>query len=423
MLAWSRSPRVQLWRRSLSRLFFHMQRGHWRLIADRITTQTTALQPGVMKVSADTLIAALPHRTVLVIDHLLGGGANQYRDNMVAEYQKAGRAVLLWTFVPMTFRFKLQLYTVHAACQETGADWKLWERLANCGCVDEVIFNNGVTYPEPELLPERLIFFKSQSKASLTVLVHDFFMVCPSHFLLNNTGSYCGLPDDATCNTCLPACKDPLVALCRTRDITAWRAAWGRLLYAANRVICFSRNTRSLLIHAFPRLAENEPEVHPHSVCHMEGSYSYPRTSKTITIAMVGNINRHKGSEIFTALLDEIDSRTISCNAFVIGTLNGVRKHRNLVETGPYHPEQLPVLLNNYGIHLVLMLSIWPETFSYVTHELITLGVPVLSFDIGAQGDAVHQYKLGRTIPLQQETSLLDEIINFKKHLDQLFPS
>jgi hypothetical protein len=94
-----------------------------------------------------------------------------------------------------------------------------------------------------------------------------------------------------------------------------------------------------------------------------------------------------------------------------------------VVETGPYERNALADLLTTHKIHVVLMLSIWPETFSYVTHELIKLRVPLLSYDIGAQGDAIRQYPFGITIPLASDGfALLDHIHAFRSDLERRHP-
>ena len=46
------------------------------------------------------------------------------------------------------------------------------------------------------------------------------------------------------------------------------------------------------------------------------------------------------------------------------------------------------------------MPSIVPETFSYTISEAIKMGLPIVAFDIGAQGNRVKQYKLGKVVPL-----------------------
>ena len=42
--------------------------------------------------------------------------------------------------------------------------------------------------------------------------------------------------------------------------------------------------------------------------------------------------------------------------------------------------------------------SIWPETFSYVTSEMIAMEVPLCCFDLGAPVERVAEYRLGRVI-------------------------
>lgn len=48
------------------------------------------------------------------------------------------------------------------------------------------------------------------------------------------------------------------------------------------------------------------------------------------------------------------------------------------------------------------MSSVWPETFSYTTSEIMSMNRPLLSFDLGAQGERVQNYLYGKTIPLDQ---------------------
>lgn len=56
---------------------------------------------------------------------------------------------------------------------------------------------------------------------------------------------------------------------------------------------------------------------------------------------------------------------------------------------GDYRVEDISALATRYDISCWLIPSIWPETFSYTTHEALATGLPVFAFDLGAQGDAV----------------------------------
>ena len=58
------------------------------------------------------------------------------------------------------------------------------------------------------------------------------------------------------------------------------------------------------------------------------------------------------------------------------------------VVSGSYQPDQLPYLIEAHCIDRWLFPSIWPETFSHVVHEMISTGLPVHAFDVGAQAVA-----------------------------------
>jgi O-antigen biosynthesis protein len=71
---------------------------------------------------------------------------------------------------------------------------------------------------------------------------------------------------------------------------------------------------------------------------------------------------------------------------------------------GDYEPAQIPALVARYGIGCWLIPSIWPETFSYTTHEALATGLPVICFDLGAQAEAVRRAEAqgapGAVLPL-----------------------
>ncbi len=67
---------------------------------------------------------------------------------------------------------------------------------------------------------------------------------------------------------------------------------------------------------------------------------------------------------------------------------------------GRYRVEEIPALARRYGVTHWLIPSIWPETFSFTTHEALATGLPVLCFDLGAQSEAVGGAPQGQVIPL-----------------------
>mgnify|MGYP003637598794 FL=1 len=71
---------------------------------------------------------------------------------------------------------------------------------------------------------------------------------------------------------------------------------------------------------------------------------------------------------------------------------------RGGIEHGPYDVSEIPDLVARYGITCWLVPSIWPETFSFTTHEALATGLPTFAFDLGAQGDAVRNAANGHPI-------------------------
>jgi O-antigen biosynthesis protein len=70
---------------------------------------------------------------------------------------------------------------------------------------------------------------------------------------------------------------------------------------------------------------------------------------------------------------------------------------------GSYQPADIPHLAERYGVGAWLVPSIWPETFSFATHEMLATGLPVYGFDIGAQGEALRRAPNGIPIPFDPD--------------------
>jgi glycosyltransferase involved in cell wall biosynthesis len=78
----------------------------------------------------------------------------------------------------------------------------------------------------------------------------------------------------------------------------------------------------------------------------------------------------------------------------------------------------LPIIVEKIGANIFLMPSICPETFSYVTQELIDMEVPLVCFDIGAQAEKIKNYHKGLIISYDSTPNeILEQIEQFHKKL------
>ena len=127
-------------------------------------------------------------------------------------------------------------------------------------------------------------------------------------------------------------------------------------------------------------------------------------------VAYIGYARAHKGWPIWM----EVVSRTQSLGAYefihlgsheTADTGSGLR-HYN-VQTSPGHPDAMVDAVRDLGVDLVLVLSTWPETFSYVAYEALAGGADVVCLaDSGNVADTV--LRRGRGIVASHEASLFD---------------
>jgi glycosyltransferase involved in cell wall biosynthesis len=66
------------------------------------------------------------------------------------------------------------------------------------------------------------------------------------------------------------------------------------------------------------------------------------------------------------------------------------------------------------------MPSIWPETFSYVAHEIKSMGLPMVTFNLGAQADLAKSYEKGYVIDLGDPEEIINQLTVFHQTLKKI---
>lgn len=348
---------------------------------------------------------------VLVIDHDLGGGANLYRQSLMERLASEGFIPILLSAHRGVLAYQLlvtqggRISTAHVEDLNV-----LFDALSGAN-FKRVVFNNIVSFPEPLSLVIALTNWLKQKKIKeFLFLMHDHYCICPSWLLLNDTGKYCGIPDTAVCASCLPANAAAFLEFSYGIDIVSWRTTWDALLKEANEIRCFSNTTRNLLLRAHGAVDQTRVSVVPHTLNHVRLRKVALKDSGWPVIGIVGSISYHKGGEVVRDLADYIRVAGKKVRVVVIGTIACDLPKEVVTITGPYLPKQLPDLLEAHGVNVAFFPSICPETFSYVTEEMIKMGLPLLAFDLGAPGERVSGYAYGQVIPLGNSQAILDAI-------------
>lgn len=352
----------------------------------------------------------------LVVDHRLGGGANQYRERLIREYLDQGDSVLILGYQITMLSLVLTLRNAEESHHFlVGSDVDLLDSLRGIHLTN-IIYNTAVSFANPEQIPSLLVTLKRRNGGKLTLLLHDYFMICPSHFLLDKSGAYCEIPDADTCRQCLPVNPHGFTSLF-SGDIHQWRIAWTGLIQEADIIHAFSHASASLLEKAFPgSIAPDLIHVQPHQVTYLRGQTIEIESFEPLVIGIVGQIGLHKGSEVVRDLAAEIRRQNGSERIAVIGTLETNADKSIVSETGPYRHDNLAEEIRRSGANLMFLPSIWPETFSYVAQEMMELGLPIVCFDLGAPAERIRTYAKGFLLSSRDPAELLQELRTFSRH-------
>lgn len=388
----------------------------WQTVAHyatRVPRRQNDLVPTLRKLFQSTATQA----ALMLIDHDIGGGANMYRERMLATLLGRGGSVLVLTFFLPTQQFVLEYRDARRTERFALAGLPDVVAVAGSGLVQEIFYNNAVSFHDPVHIPELLIYLKESTGIPFRLALHDYFCICPSYYLLNDKGRYCDLPPALECNRCLSSNKESFVQIAGVVDIANWRARWGRCLQAAEEIICFSEASRAILQRAYPELSQGRMVLRPHTLDYLPQSTPRINPKAPLHIGVLGKLTKAKGAAVVRGLAEEILRRGLHIPITVIGTVDAEYQIPSASETGRYTPDRLAHLIELSGANLFLFPSICPETFSYVVAELIALDVPVVCFDLGAPAERVRNYQLGHVIPYGGPSALLDELLSFHARL------
>lgn len=420
---WSHALLLHRTKSFLRRGWSLIKQGQFAALSDKARRHLRA-NHRCSEVSVDAIVHGLtlggPGKSVLVIDHDLGGGANQYRDGLVADRLSRGATVLVLSYQVATLNHMLLIYGRQPGRRYSIPGLSFVHDLAHRIRFDEVIYNTAVSFVRPEEIPDLIIALKAHHNPFVTMLLHDFFTVCPSHFLLNHQGVFCNLPEGKECRECLQKNQQGFATLFQLKNIEHWRASWGKALSAADRIVTFSNSSLQLLSRAYPQLDLSHAEILPHKVAHFRSEPLLPSDVTALRIGVVGHIAYHKGAKIVQDLAREIARRDTRIQIVVFGTLDANCPERVVTVTGSYKQAQLPELIRDHGVNTFLFPSICPETFSYVVQELMELHCPVACFDLGAPAERLRNYSKGLILREQGASVVLDALIEFHRKIYSL---
>ncbi len=346
---------------------------------------------------------------LVILDHSWGGGANSFRNKMIQDTLAEGRSVLL--LIPAG-------QSIHAIAYRN--NFKVECRLANLSLlkhplfrnIHEIVLNELVSWPDlyggNKLSAKQYMKFvqnfieiKNHLRATVRYMFHDFFLLCPHLNLFSNQGHYCKPSKSAAeCISCIKT-HMPYERYYRVESSltgTAWRAASQELINNIDEIRFFSQNSLEIVKNLLD-MKDSQVSLIPHAPQHQ--FVPIKLTTSPLTIGFVGAISKVKGADFVVEFANYLKQHAPEVGIVIIGSIDTdvANIPDNIHVHGAYQPEELPSLIDRYGINIGFISSLCPETFSYVTQELMMLGIPLVCFDIGAPADRIRNWNKGMIIP------------------------
>lgn len=392
-------------------------------------------------------------RIMLWIDHSLGGGTQSYSYNKFKEYNDE------YVIIRLQYFHLYRSFVISFPNGEFFAGFTLFfdevRTLFEKLNINKIVLNSLVAYRN---INEVLDFVHelqvTNNNIDVVYNVHDFFFICPNCNLISADNKFCVFDTDSSCEDCVNKYQSLMpeyefkLFYDEFINISDWRKMWQKsLLEDVSEVVCFSKSSCEIVDKFYPAISSKLRLV-PHVVRPLR--QVKVNTHDGVNIAVLGKVDTiPKGKEFIELLSCSIDKFNkeleISClnkeinnsqylnqnncsdkqdnvelnkkvQLYCIGDY--VNAPQNMTVTGAYKREELPDVIDKYKIDLILIPSIWAETFSYTTSEAIAMNVPVACFNLGGQADQVSVYPKGLILELSDTSDIvLDKILDFLSKL------
>ena len=371
------------------------------------------LRPVRLYVEMKLLNRKLDLPTIVAFDHDLGGGATAY---LVEKRRLALRegyrfVTIRYNIVSNRFYFTYQYKQYEMEFFANDLETALGELMR----VDEIWINELVTYQNIYGTLERILRLKREQGAKLLMLLHDFFALCPAVNLIDAEGKYCGVPSCEVCDKCIPDNRSNACTEYGTG--TLWRTKFREFLSNCDEIRAFSDDTARLFKRAYPDVYNLH--VIPHAPHYLPAVKKNKKTTETFNIGLIGVLCYKKGLEVVKALAGYIEENELNIRLRLIGTSDEEIESPVFSQTGRYTREEIPRLTLEQDIDMFLIPSVWPETFSYTTSEIISMGFPVAVLPVGAPVERVKRYAKGLVLKDEKPENIVEEMISLWKTLGE----
>lgn len=319
-----------------------------------------------------------------------GGGSKEYLNHRIEQDIAEKRCSIILTYDHATAEYQLDFYyrDFHFGFTNIsrellfGPDFK---------SIDTIVINQLVTWPAANQFfdtTQWIIGLQQHLQCRLVYLAHDYFAICPGITQLTHGYKLC--PLDVKSSRCADCPQVNPLWHSADLSLPIWRTNWGKLLNHCDEVRCFSHSTSNYFKKAYPTI-ENRLSIVPHAQQLVSEKKFTPCTDQ-LNICVIGAISEIKGSMIVSEFARLLEKSHPEATINIVGEWFGAELRPNMRLVSRYDKKHILDILHHLKATFCLFPSVWPETFSYVISELMELEVPIVSFNLGAQGERLSHY-------------------------------
>jgi len=344
--------------------------------------------------SIEVSIALKPAQEVLIyLSHGIGGGASVWLYQEIKTSLKNQKTCV----VLLPGNGDLVNATIHYSLEQQEREVNItniprneFKSMLTFVEITEIIVSNLVNWRDPFNFIERI-----KNLAPLTFVMHDYYSICPSYNLLDHNKVFCAIPEDLNvCNGCLK--KNSLIQKeLRSHSILDWRSNFKKLFEdSGTKVKFFSRDTLKWTGKAFDmnlvKYEIDKPNYIDFEV--IKSSDCNHVKTKTWNIAFIGHLSLAKGAELAAKIVERSLVEFPRLEFHMIGEFKGKRpKTTNIKFHGAYDRSNLTSIISRLQIDIVIIPSIWPETYNIITDEVVSSGTRVIVSPLGAMQERFNE--------------------------------
>lgn len=219
----------------------------------------------------------------------------------------------------------------------------------------------------------------------IVCVIHDFYYICPTFHLVDNSGTYCKISciSKNKCNALKN--NEYLYSDFDYDDLLKFRSIFTSVKNLINAFV-FPSGSAKEIFQEFYKVDESKCKVIGHgSSLEKIGTLAPTSDCGVLRVGILGSMLKHKGKSTIQSIISLMENSPVEFYHFGDGDLSG-KKLQNL---GRYEQKNILKLLCDKKIDVILLLSRWPETFSYTLSESISANIPSIVSNLGALAERV----------------------------------